>query len=304
MKKTVIVVRGIPASGKSTWVKERMAEFSDGAAIRLNNDDMSEMLFASTDIHSKERGALLRDARLALLRTYLRREGSPSVIFIDNTNLIKSTVKGIEDIALQEGAEFHVVDDFLSADVEECVRRDTSRARVVGEKVIRKMSTLTSKCNPWVDKGYPVVEPYNNDSTLPWVVLMDIDGTVAIKHPDRGIYDGSLAHLDTPNIPIVTTLRALRQLNHVEVIAMSGRGDNDRKVTEDWIKEHVGEGITLHMRKDKDLRPDWVVKYEMFQEHIAGKFHVLAAFEDRDQMVHLYRRRLYLPTVQVADGNF
>ena len=303
-QKTVIVPRGLPASGKSTWVLDQnRLEF--GTSVRINNDDLSTMLFGSPwPGEVQRRGALLAQSREALLRTYLSEDSLPQFIYVDNTNLVTKTVRGLERIAHEHGANFVVRDDFLAVDVEECIRRDAARDRTVGEKVIRDMARLAERLKPWESSENPQIVPYHNDPSLPWCVIMDIDGTVAIKYEHRGIYDGTLAHLDPPNTPVVETIRALRSRGHIKVIAMSGRGDNDREVTERWIERNVGYGIPLFMRKAGDTRPDWIVKHELFQEHIADQYHVLCSFDDRDQVIHLWRRRLGLPTFQVADGKF
>lgn len=303
-QKTVIVPRGLPASGKSTWVQEQVKGSVFGSAVRINNDDLSTMLFGSPwPGEVSRRGALLAQAREGLLRTYLADEDILD-IYVDNTNLVTKTVRGLERIAHEHGADFIVYDGFLNVDVEECIRRDAARDRTVGEKVIRDMNKLAERLGPWEPSESPIITPYHNDPSLPWCIIMDIDGTTAIKYEHRGIYDGTLAHLDTPNTSVIEAIRALRSRDYIKVIAMSGRGDNDREVTERWIERNVGYGIPLFMRKAGDTRPDWIVKHELFQEHIADQYHVLCSFDDRDQVIHLWRRRLGLPTFQVADGKF
>lgn len=147
------------------------------------------------------------------------------------------------------------------------------------------------------------IAPYDNDPSLPSIIIVDIDGTLALKHPDRGIFDYSKVLMDLPNTPVIMTVRALRQMG-ARVVLMSGRNEVCRKDTERWIEDHVGYGIPMFMRKQGDYRPDHVVKAEMFMNHIAGRFHVTAVFDDRDQMINLWRRHLMLPTFQVADGDF
>jgi hypothetical protein len=223
---------------------------------------------------------------------------------VDNTNLSVRTVSDLQKVTLEMGARFVVIDHFLDVDVEECISRDEQRKDSVGEDVIRKMHKDAQRLKPWAYKDYPDIKPYFNDPSLPQVVIVDVDGTLAIKHPDRDVYDASKAHMDFPNLPVVTAVRALL-LHNRNIVVMSGRSEDCRAETYDWLQRNVGYwGFPLYMRKSGDMRPDWVVKHELFEEHIAGKFSVLAVFDDRDQVVNLWRRRLMLPTFQVADGDF
>ena len=85
---------------------------------------------------------------------------------------------------------------------------------------------------------------------------------------------------------------------------MSGREDNCLNVTVEWLRANDVPFHEIHMRHSGDYRPDWIVKNELFQEHVAGKYNVHLVLDDRDQVIDLWRRKLELPTWQVADGNF
>jgi hypothetical protein len=57
------------------------------------------------------------------------------------------------------------------------------------------------------------------------------------------------------------------------------------------------------MRKTGDHRPDYIVKNEIFDQRIRDNFNVLGAFDDRDQVVDMYRK-MGITVFQVAPGNF
>lgn len=303
MKKKVIIPRGLPGSGKSTWVKERLAMHPAGTAVRLNNDDLSMMLYNELWGHffnnaSKE---LLHHLRLAMLKTFLAQEYITH-IYVDNTNLARNTVKALQDITLLAGAEFIVVDTFLDVPIEECVERDSKRDRVVGGDVIKKMAGQLKGIKPWVVPETPAIEKYDNDPELPEIIICDIDGTIALMN-DRGPYEFDKVHTDLPNNPVTDLVNLVDDVT--SVVFMSGRGEESRAETEAWIKDNLVIGdFKLYMRSAGDMRPDWIVKYELFQEHIADKYHVWFVLDDRDQVVDLWRRKLGLPTFQVADGDF
>lgn len=143
-------------------------------------------------------------------------------------------------------------------------------------------------------------QPYEPTPGLESVYLVDIDGTVALKG-DRDIYDGSKAHLDTPNQPVVSIIRRL-QADH-RIIYMTGRSEEHRHVTTQWINKYRLHHDALHMRPIGDNRRDDIVKHELFNAHIRGKYNVAAVFDDRDQVVRLWRD-MGLTCFQVADGNF
>lgn len=304
MTKTVIVPRGLPASGKSTWVLSMIEQDSNGEVVRINNDDLCTMLFGRPFVgKNKHTAELLANLRIALLKQFLTDE-SITDIFIDNTNLNTRTVRELEKVTLQYGARFIVVDQFLEVPIDVCIERDAARGdRSVGPEVLRSMALQANKLQPWKYSASPEIVPYDNDPSLPPIFLCDIDGTVADKHPDRDIYDASKAHMDFPIEPVVAAIKGLLQNNH-EIIFMSGRSDDSREQTQDWINRNIGYGMKLYMREYGDFRPDWIVKHELFQEHIAGKYRVVGVFDDRDQVVHLWRRRLGLHTMQVNDGDF
>jgi len=143
-------------------------------------------------------------------------------------------------------------------------------------------------------------QPWDPSVGLDAVYLVDIDGTVALKG-DRDIYDGSKAHLDTPNWPVVRIIRMLQKTHRI--IYMTGRGAEHRFVTAQWLRTHGLIADRLHMRPVGDKRKDAIVKHELFNEHIRGQFNVAGVFDDRDQVVQMWRA-IGLTVFQVADGNF
>jgi predicted kinase len=303
VKKKVIVPRGLPGSGKSTWVKEQLATHPAGTAVRLNNDDLSMMLYNELwgNFFNNASKELLHHLRLAMLKTFLAQEYITH-IYVDNTNLARATVKALQDVTLLAGAEFIVVDDFLDVPIEECIERDSKRDRVVGADVIRKMAGQLKGIKPWAVPETPAIEKYPNDPELPEVIICDIDGTIALMN-GRGPYELDKVHTDVPNFPVSSLVDILNNLDH-KVVFMSGRGEESRTDTTNWLWNELGFEPELYMRAAGDMRPDWIVKYELFQEHIEGKYSVWFVLDDRDQVIDLWRRKLGLPTFQVADGDF
>lgn len=135
-------------------------------------------------------------------------------------------------------------------------------------------------------------------------IICDIDGTLALLG-DRNRYDPTTGE-DLLNNPIAHILKVYdnQTIIPVELILISGREEKYRKVTKDWLKKH---GIThyknFYMRKTGDFRKDFIIKKELFEKYIKGKYDILFVLDDRDQVVKMWRDE-GLTCLQVAYGNF
>jgi hypothetical protein len=109
---------------------------------------------------------------------------------------------------------------------------------------------------------------------------------------------------DTPIGPIVRLVKDLLQVGET-VVFMSGRDESCRAETEAWLAAHVDDAFqpVLHMRPAGDNRKDSIVKRDLFEEHIAGRYAVRFVLDDRDQVVAMWRAT-GLTVLQVADGAF
>lgn len=133
--------------------------------------------------------------------------------------------------------------------------------------------------------------------------LVDIDGTVALHQGHRDPYDWRTAEGDLPNRAVVTVVKALRGAGF-EIVFFSGRPESAREITLRWLDTHLGFSGLLLLRADGDYRRDAVVKRELFDNFVAGRFDVLAVIDDRRQVVDMWRLDLGLTCFQVAPGDF
>lgn len=118
----------------------------------------------------------------------------------------------------------------------------------------------------------------------------------------RDIYDGSRALEDALNVPVSTMVEAMRD-SGVEIIFMSGRSDEFREVTEEWLDMHGFGDHELHMRAHGDQRKDSIVKHELFWNEVADRYNVIGAVDDRNQVVDLWRS-MGITCFQVNYGDF
>ena len=283
MSVKLIMLKGLPASGKTTWARQKLAE-SPGSYKRVNKDDLRAMIDGGKWSRDNEKFVLgVRD----YIVTAALNAGTHAIV--DDTNLAPKHQAALKDLAKKHGAALEVV-DFTNVPLEECIERDRKRPNYVGEDVIRKMHTQ------FLAKP---VTPAPIDPALPWCVIVDIDGTVALSN-GRGPFDWHNVHTDLPNEPVCYLVRGLQD----KVIFVSGRDEICRVSTEKWLHDQgVIAGADLYMRPQGDMRDDRIVKEEIYRREIEGKFNVRYVIDDRDKVVRLWRS-LGLTCLQVAEGSF
>lgn len=275
---TLTMCSGLPASGKSTWARQQNA-------VRVNKDDIRAELVQTgwTWSNKNEKDVIkIRDERIA----NALREGRD--VISDDTNFAPVHRYRLKQLAQQHGAKF--VEKFFTIDVEEAIRRDTEREKPVGAVVIRKMAAQ------YLPR---LIVPYVENPVLPWCVMCDLDGTAAII-TERSLYDGAKCNLDMPNNAVRSVLQRMEDF---DIVYMSGRDDAHRNVTQDWLYYHRFPDGALHMRKTGDKRKDSIVKGELFDAYVRGKYNVLFVLDDRNQVVD-YWRSIGLTCFQVAPGDF
>lgn len=136
---------------------------------------------------------------------------------------------------------------------------------------------------------------------LPSAYMCDIDGTIALMN-GRGPYDWHRVGEDSPNMPVIRVIRALRLAGY-PVPFVSGRKRRCEKQTRLWISANVCDheftcfcSMPLFMRLDDDNRPDEVVKPEMllgsdqYYDYVARRYNVEGVFDDRSKVVAMWRQ--------------
>jgi predicted kinase len=137
---TLLVLQGLPASGKSTYAKELLAARPVGSAVRINNDDLATMLFGDAYARSEYSAQLLGKVRADMVRQAFR--SHVQLVIVDNTNLNPKTVDGLKRLAASCNARFELDSSFLEVPLEVCIARNATRPSPVPEKVILEMARL------------------------------------------------------------------------------------------------------------------------------------------------------------------
>lgn len=288
----LIMLKGLPASGKSTWAKEQVRK-GNGKVKRVNKDELRAMLDDGIWSKSNEHVVLLIRNKIIIEAL---KEGKD--IIVDDTNFSPDHEKVLRKFAMNFNADFEV--KFFDTWVEECILRDAKREKPVGEKVIRDMyARYLSHTQRAVDVPSTL---RLHDTSLPKTVICDIDGTLAHMDGLRGPYDWHKVGSDSCDVVLRDLLVDLSSAGYT-IIVLSGREDICREETEAWLHKHDVPYNFIFMRKADDHRKDSIIKEEIYRTAIEGDFDVRFVLDDRDQVVKMWRG-LGLQCFQVAEGNF
>jgi hypothetical protein len=140
-------------------------------------------------------------------------------------------------------------------------------------------------------------------------IMCDIDGTVALHDGLRGHFEYEKVLIDLPNMPIIDLLGLL--LGNVNILFVTGRPERCREDTTTWLGKYLFQpnDEELFMRPDflpngkHDYRKDYIVKEEIYRNHIEQKHDIILCLDDRKQVVDMWRS-IGLTCLQVAEGNF
>lgn len=299
----MFIYRGLPGSGKTYQAK--LNAFQDKG--RLVGRDHIRQLMNVEGIGSPAQEAEVTRIQEQLIISGLR---SGQNVHVDDMNLKADYVRRLVNIAWREGVEWKIV-DLTNQDVEVCHIRNVMRDRVVPAEVIDSNYDRFIKGKPYplpfeftgarVEDTYQG-ETYTPNLDLAPVVLIDIDGTVADHEGVRGHHEYNKVHLDKPKPPVIQIVKKVLK-SGVNGLFVSGRPDSCKDATWRWLSNNVVVPYDLIMRKTGDRRADYIVKRELFDKYIRYNYNVLGAFDDRNQVVDMYRS-LGITVFQVAEGNF
>jgi predicted kinase len=281
--KRVLVLVGLPASGKSTFANSLLLA-EPGGWVRSNKDSLRAMAHASHWSKGNEKFILrLRD------QIILMAMADGKNVIVDDTNFGRH-IDHIKELVKGQGI-VEVNDSFLQVPLEECLRRDALRPQPVGKGVIMQMyrNYLQVLISP------PVYDPNLADA-----IIVDMDGTLSLLN-GRSPYDASTCDLDPPHQPVLDTV--LLWQKSVKIIILSGRTDDCRVQTEKWLAQYGVKPAGIFMRATGDQRKDSIIKQEIFDREILGKYNVKFVLDDRQQVVDMWRN-LGLTVFQVAEGDF
>jgi predicted kinase len=128
----VIILRGLPASGKTTWAREHQSIHPSFA--RVNRDDLRAMMYR---VWSEANEAHVLKARDVIVVQLLI--GGQNVI-IDDTNLTAYSVERIRSLIEALPFQVGIREVRFTTRIEECIRRDNLRTASVGAERIKEIA--------------------------------------------------------------------------------------------------------------------------------------------------------------------
>lgn len=130
------------------------------------------------------------------------------------------------------------------------------------------------------------------------VIIFDLDGTLAdISHrrkfldqakPNWRKFNDNMGG-DVPNISIVTLYKTLWESGDYEVIIVTGRNEQYRRITEQWLTWNDIPFVRMLMRADNDNRADHIIKQEILNGLLAEGKDIAFTVDDRQQVVDMWR---------------
>lgn len=327
----LLMLKGLPRSGKSTWAKEWIKK--SGNWYRVNKDSLRTMLH--DDKWTPQNEKITMKAQDSIVRTLL---SAGKNVVVDDTNLGDYHRERWSGIAKEVGGRFETKE--FTADIQTLVERDGASKEQRGRQVIEKLALQ-----------YRYI-PFEKDE----IVICDIDGTIAdcehrrhfvnttcdycggngrdgkecvttTKEKEEGVvathmkrdWDGFFSKMHEDTI-IESTLELLH--NYVEqgkkIIFVSARPEKYRKVTEDWLyfnyiypirsadyalsleEDPVIPYEALLMRPDNDTKDDTIVKQAILDTYF-DKSTIHAVIDDRPSVVRMWRDN-GLEVIDVGDG--
>ncbi len=292
----LILSIGLPACGKTTWAEEFIQRHT--SFYNINRDDIRLMLQgrARYGKFTKTREALVSTVQFSTAKHALL---AGQDVIISDTNLNPVYRKKWEAFALnfkeKHGVEVQYREKlFTDTPLGVCLERDKMREFPVGSNVI------TGMFEKYQDDFWPAPK---YDHTLPDAYIFDVDGTVAHMH-NRRPFQWDKVKEDLPKEDVIRILNTLSiGDDRVHLIGCSGRDGVCEQDTREWLTDNGVPYDAFFIRPPGSNEKDYVIKENIYNNHIKGKYNVLGVFDDRDQVVHLWRH-LGLTTFQVNYGDF
>jgi len=289
--KKVIIMKGLPGSGKSTYAKQLLKE-KPNSYKRINRDALRAMFDDNYNTRGNEK--FIKKMRDVLILEALK---AGKHVIVDDTNLSEKHLSRFKQMAQQyqkeTGEPIEVIIKEMETSLSECIERDKKRERTVGEKVIRSMQRAFSK-----DKERYIAQ----EATLPKAIICDLDGTLALMN-GRNPFDAAKCTSDLLNQPVADLVFRYKEMGH-KILLLSGRSDAFQQETISWLQQHKIPYDALWMRPEADKRKDSIFKRELYEMNIENKYFVEFILDDRNQVVNMWRDDLKLPCFQVYYGDF
>jgi len=289
------MLSGLPASGKSTYAED-LVKNSGGGWVRVNKDLIRTMLHADKFTYGNEKATVM--AEKVIVENMLSNGKS---VIVDDTNLRevdeamwKTFVDRFKNTLNTKFSKRRFKTSFA-----ECLERNEARGLKVPQSAIHRMATQ-----------YKMIDGH-------WkpIIICDLDGTIAdLQHRLHHIQKENTTEEDYRNFYSAESISADKPIQEVidmvqkeeesgkTIIFVSGRSDESRQATEEWLKEHVDFPYSaLLMRQAGDKRPDTEVKKD-FLLQVLKDYEIEKVYDDRPRVIREVWEDAGLEVVDCGDG--
>ena len=309
----LILTRGLPASGKSTWAKEQVAANPD-SVVRVNRDDLRTELYPDVSVNDyynrtprkvrNEREEEVTKVQYARVQEALK---SGKNVIVDDANLSPVALNSWHRAAKAHAGKVQLHFKDFNTPVDECIRRDKARKdngdRGVGKGVIENFARKSLNARGVLRPVPPTLrEPIRTPPAYedrPNAVIFDMDGTLCDVRPVRRYVRSENSkernfhafHVESeycpPNLHVLNMSKEVTDAG-LKTVIVTARDDKYRPLTERWLKKHGVDYDHIVTRPSGDHRPDYDVKREILRD-VSQHYNVVHAVDDNPAVLRLWK---------------
>lgn len=296
--KQIILMVGPPGAGKTTFAKKYVLE---------------GFTYVNQDSQSKDH-----------LRIFNEALNKGDNIITDRMGFSKAQRNRYLDPAKEKGYETHII--VLHQPYKVCLERCRARKdhETIKDEVSARsaLNTFFTKYERPLEGEADTIKFVYPEGDKPLAIVVDLDGTLCnvehrrhfvrrepgVKKDWQGFFKGMVD--DVPNKWCEDILRAMSH-KHM-IVYCSGRPDNWRKETVEWLKKHnlfsfenggPNYDFHLYMRPRGDSRDDTIAKEIILDFELLTRFTPYFMIDDRKRVVDMWRSRGYT-VLHCDEGEF